>query len=41
MELHHVTDAELKALCDRMVVDDQERDAQTGQRLPPYLKLIK
>ena len=41
MELHHVTDAELKALCDRMVLDDQERDAQTGQRLPPYLKLIK
>jgi hypothetical protein len=42
MELHHVTDAELKALCDRMVVDDQvERDGQTGQRLPPYLKLIK
>jgi len=44
MELHHVTDSELKALCDRMVVDDQPaRDAQTGQgqRLPPYLKLIK
>ena len=44
MELNHVTDAELKALCDRMVVDDQtERDGQAGlgQRLPPYLKLIK
>ena len=44
MELHHVTDSELKTLCDRMVVDDQPaRDAQTGQgqRLPPYLKLIK
>jgi len=44
MEINHVTDAELKALCDRMV-DNQhaQQDAQTGQdqRLPPYLKLIK
>jgi len=44
MEINHVTDSELKALCDRMVADDQAAaDAQTdqGQRLPPYLKLIK
>jgi hypothetical protein len=44
MELHHVTDSELKALCDRMVVDEQSaRDAPAdqGQRLPSYLKLIK
>jgi hypothetical protein len=44
MELHHVTDAELKALCDLMVTDDQSgQDAKTelDQRLPPYLKLVK
>ena len=43
MELNHVTDAELKALCDLVVDEQTERDAQTGQgqRLPPYLKLIK
>jgi hypothetical protein len=44
MEINHVTDAELKALCDRMVMDNQPAaDAQTSQgpRLPPYLKLIK
>jgi len=42
MELHHVTDSELKELCDLMVVEDQPTaDTQTGQRLPSYLKLIK
>jgi len=44
MELHQVTDSELKALCDLMVVEEQPAaDTQTGhgQRLPPYLKLIK
>jgi len=43
MELHQVTDAELKTLCDLMVVDDQSApEAENGgQRLPPYLKLIK
>jgi hypothetical protein len=44
MELHHVTDSELKALCDMMVTDDRsapETKADRGQRLPPYLKLVK
>jgi hypothetical protein len=44
MEIHQVTDAELKALCDLMVTDDAPaHDAETGQgqRLPSYLKLIK
>jgi len=44
MELHQVTDSELKALCDLVVVDDQateEAEAGQGQRLPSYLKLIK
>jgi hypothetical protein len=44
MELHQVTDSELKALCDLVVVDDQvarEAEGGQGQRLPPYLKLIK
>lgn len=44
MELHQVTDSELKALCDLMVVADQEaQDAEMGrgQRLPSYLKLVK
>jgi hypothetical protein len=43
MELHQVTDCELKALCD-LVVDEQaaqEAEGAQGQRLPPYLKLIK
>jgi hypothetical protein len=44
MELHKVTDSELKALCDLM--DSEERPVQSakaGQRrsLPPYLKVIK
>jgi predicted negative regulator of RcsB-dependent stress response len=43
MELHHVTDAELKALCDLMVTDSQSAQAKAdhSQRLPPYLKLVK
>ena len=44
MELHQVTDSELKALCDLMVTEDRGRARQgrdQGQRLPPYLKLIK
>ena len=44
MELHHVTDSELKALCDLMVTEDrsaQDAKADQGQRLPPYLKLVK
>jgi hypothetical protein len=44
MELHQVTDSELKALCDMMVTDDQpapDAKADRGQRLPPYLKLVK
>jgi len=42
MELHQVTDSELKALCDLVVVDEQAaQDAEAGQRMPPYLKLIK
>jgi hypothetical protein len=44
MELNHVTDSELKALCDRMVVDSQraqEDETALAQRMPPYLKLIK
>jgi hypothetical protein len=44
MELHHVTDSELKALCDLMVTGEQstqDAKADEGQRLPPYLKLVK
>jgi hypothetical protein len=44
MELHQVSDSELKALCELMVLDDlpaQESEIGQGQRLPPYLKLIK
>jgi hypothetical protein len=46
MELHKVTDTELKALCDLMVTEIQaepEQDTKTrhGRPLPPYLKLIK
>jgi len=44
MELHHVTDSELKALCDLMVTEDQsaqDAKADQGQRLPHYLKLVK
>ena len=44
MEIHHVTDAELKALCDLMLTGDQSsQDGRLGlgQRLPHYLKLVK
>ena len=44
MEIHQVTDSELKALCDLMAPAGQPRhDAMVahGQWLPPYLKLIK
>src|SRR3954449_1753865 len=44
MELHKVTDSELKALCDLMETDDQppqDPKDEPGLRLPPYLKLIK
>jgi hypothetical protein len=46
MELHHVTDSELKALCDLMTPDEQAPQdskpaAGPGRPLPPYLKLIK
>jgi hypothetical protein len=44
MELHHVTDSELKALCELMEPEDrpaQDTEARQGPRLPPYLKLIK
>ncbi|MBA2398386.1 MAG: hypothetical protein H0V72_06760 [Bradyrhizobium sp.] len=44
MELHQVTDSELKALCDLMVTEGQstpDAKADQGQRLPPYLKLVK
>ena len=44
MELHKVTDLELKALCDLMVTEDRvEQDTRTAlvRSLPPYLKLIK
>jgi hypothetical protein len=44
MELHQVTDSELKALCDLVVTENQSAQdtlVAGGQRLPPYLKLIK
>jgi hypothetical protein len=44
MELHKVTDSELKALCDLMEQDEQtpqDPDSGATRRLPPYLKLIK
>ena len=44
MELHQVSDGELKALCDLVATEDQaaqDQDAGQGQRLPHYLKLIK
>ena len=43
MELHQVSDSELKALCDLMAEDQaaQGTEAGQGQRLPHYLKLIK
>jgi uncharacterized protein with PIN domain len=44
MELHQVTDSELKALCDLVVTENQSAQdalADHGHGLPPYLKLIK
>jgi len=44
MELHQVSDGELKALCDLVATEDQaaqDQDAGQGQRPPHYLKLIK
>jgi len=45
MELHQITDSELKALCDLMVTEEQSKahDAndEHDQRLPSYLKLVK
>ena len=44
MEVHKVSDAELKALCDLMAKEKQpapDSTASQGQRLPPYLKLVK
>ena len=43
MELHKVTDSELKALCDLMVPENGPPDPKDGPglQLPPYLKLIK
>ena len=44
MELHQVTDAELKALCELMATEDrpaEDNEARQGPRLPHYLKLIK
>ena len=42
MELHQVTDSELKALCELMEADDRKAlESNTGRPLPPYLKLVK
>jgi len=44
MELHKVTDSELKAVCELMDSDDQtaqDSNSGSGKRLPSYLKLIK
>ena len=44
MELHKVTDSELKALCDLMEKDEQAPqvpDSGGAKRRPSYLKLIK
>jgi hypothetical protein len=44
MELHQVTESELKALCEVMMPDDhppQDTQAVPAKALPPYLKLIK
>ena len=42
MELHKVTDTELKALCDLMTEEQaQARKDSQPRWLPPYLKLIK
>jgi hypothetical protein len=45
MELHKVTDSELKALCDLMAQEEQTPEGPAleaaKRQLPPYLKLIK
>lgn len=43
MELHQVSDSEFRALCDLVTQDQaaQGKEADQGQRLPHYLKLIK
>lgn len=41
MELHKVTDTELKALCDMMASNEQAQGTAAAKRFPPYLKLVK
>ena len=41
MELHKVTDSELKALCDMIASDDHTEEPAALKRLPPYLKIVK
>jgi hypothetical protein len=42
MELHQVTDSELKALCELMEAGDRmSQESNSGRPLPPYLRLIK
>ena len=42
MELHQVTDAELKALCELMEAEERKpQGSGRGRALPPYLKLVK
>jgi hypothetical protein len=44
IELHQVTDTELKALCDLMEPDAQlslRAGSASGRPLPPYLRLVK
>jgi hypothetical protein len=42
MELHKVTDSELKALCDMMESDEPvQEEAPAARRFPSYLKLVK
>jgi hypothetical protein len=42
MELHHVTDSELKALCELMEADGRKpQESSSARPLPPYLKLVK
>ncbi|WP_338831367.1 hypothetical protein [Bradyrhizobium sp. 27S5] len=40
MELHKVTDSELKALCD-MIASDEPMPEPATRQLPPYLRLVK
>ncbi|KWV43586.1 hypothetical protein AS156_25070 [Bradyrhizobium macuxiense] len=41
MELHKVTDSELKALCDMMASEELLQEPTSARRFPPYLKLVK